>query len=44
MVSVGREVFSMRGCELFDVSLSVRRCISIEKKTKWMLLNGLLHL
>jgi len=28
----------------FDVCLSVHRCVSVEKKTNWMLLNALLHL
>jgi len=28
----------------FDVCLSMHCCISVEKKTNWMLLNALLHL
>ena len=28
----------------FDVCLSVHRCICVQKKTNWVLLNGLLNL
>ena len=39
----GTETGEMYAASL-DVCLSVHHCISIEKKTNWMLLNALLHL